>query len=699
MPHGRNTRRLAWLLVLVGLLASFPELWNRAQREQANIGVDLVLEMTSFQTLALQDGEPIATLLAKMKQNGATGLAVAEMNVNDLADRGYAVVKTGSELQVLGALSGDAFLSRLVKSGQLERNATYIVPLDPAVTERLRHDLALRFAPDRLDYLPPRSGETGQGAFVLRYPAGKLKDYGVGFDPADFALADSAGLRPVPRPRPAPGATPESVRQIWADLAKMAPRADSVMFYGDEVIGYRPDSNEGLLATAAAINRLGWTVDLIEHMSQLSYVEQRGYQLVAEATNYRVARVFSMGQEWQNKEVPSNVVNMWARAVPERNIRVLFIRPFFGNLAPGQTATAATTQTLAATARELAKQGFVPGAPGYFRPYQVPWLMRGLMGLAVVGAALLWLGLFVELQERFWVPLGLAGALLSIIACYVAPNTGATLVSMGAAVLFPTLGVTWLMARWRLNAQADEANLPTTEPGARTFGALVGKVVAGLLTFFGFCLVGGLLVAASLGDIQHMLEFAFFRGVKLVFIVPMLLVLVSYVLLGRTGSLVQTGRFLAAKVEGILDRTIRYRDVAIAMVVGLAVVYYITRSGNFPILPVSSLELKMRTALEQLLFARPRNKEFLIAYPALILAATLLWSGWRRWVWVLLVAATTGAVSVVNSFEHLRTPWLMSLLRGVNGLWVGALVGTIATAVLYLLVKVALRFRQADRSL
>lgn len=686
------------MLVLVGLLAALPVLWNRAEREQANKGVDLVLEMTSFQMLSLQDGVPITDLLRKMQANGATGLAVAEMSIKDLADRGYAVVQTGAELQALGALNGDPFLTRLFQSGQLERSATYILPLNASVLNRLKHDLSLRYGADRMAYVAPQAGEVGLGVFVLRYPEEKLKDYGVGFDPADFALAETAGLRPVLRPRPAPGASPEAVKQIWADMAALAPKADSVMFYGEEIVGYRPDSNEGLLATSASINKLGWTVDLIENMSQLSYVEQKGYQLVAEATNFRVARVFSMGQGWQNKEIPSNVVNMWARAVPERNIRVLFIRPFFGNLAPGQTATDATATTLLATTHELHKQGFETGAPGFFTPYEVPWLMRGLMGIAVVGAALLWLGLFVELRERFWVPLGLVGALLSIAACYVAPNMGATLVSIGAATLFPTLAVTWLMARWNLNAQADAANLPVAPQGARKLGSLFAKATEGVLTFFGLCLVGGLLVAASLGDIQHMLEFAFFRGVKLVFILPLLLVLIGYLLLGRTGSLAQTGRFLLTRVDKILDRSIKYRDLAVGAVLGLAVLYYITRSGNFPILPVSGLELKMRTALEQLLFARPRNKEFLIAYPALILAATLLWSGWRRWVWLLLFGASTGAVSVVNSFEHVRTPWLMSLLRGVNGLWVGILVGAIGTLVLYGLVQVVLRFRAPDQS-
>lgn len=700
MPLGRNTRRLAWVLVLLGLLAAVPELWNRADRERANTGVDLVLEMTSFQTLSLQDGEPLGDLLRKMQVSGATGLAVSEMNARDLEARGYALVRGGGELRSLVALGGQesGYITRLVGEGKIEGNATYILPVNDQVRSRLQHDLSLRFAPDRFSYLPPVSGEKGFGAFVLRYPDEQLDMYGVGFDPGDFQLAKTAGLRPVVRPRPAPGATPSGVKQIWDEMAQMAPGANSVLFYGNEILGYSPNSMAGLQATVDAIQERHWTVDLIEEMSQLGYLNQKGYEFVAQGTDYRVARVFSMGQGWQNKEVPTNVVDMWARAVPERNIRVLFIRPFFGNLGPGETATAATAQAIGATALQLKNQGFIPGAPGFFTPYQVPWLMRGLMGIAIVGAGLLWLGLLVQLSDRIWVPLGLLGALGSVAASYVAPNSAASLVGMGAATLFPTLAITWLMARWELNAQADAADLPTAPKGQKSWKTLALKVLAGVLTFFGFCIVGGLLVAASLGDIQHMLELSFFRGVKLVFIMPILLVLLSYLLLGQSGDLMGTVRHLTGKAEELLAKPIRYRDIAIGAVLGLAVVYYITRSGNFPILPVSGLELKMRTALEQLLFARPRNKEFLIAYPALVLAATLLWSGWRRWVWLLLVAATTGAVSVVNSFEHLRTPWLMSFLRGVNGLWVGLIVGTLITAVCFLLISLVRRLPRLSRS-
>lgn len=701
MSLGRNTRRLAWVLVLIGLLAAVPELWNRADRERANTGVDLVLEMTSFRVLSMQDGKPIGDLLRTMRESGATGLAVAEMGVADLEDRGYALVRTGGELRAMAALGGQesGFVSRLATAGQLESDSTYILPTTQQEAVRLQRDLSLRYGADRLSYIAPANGERSFGAFVLRYSEEKLKDYGVGFDPADFQLAKQAGLRPVVRPRQAPGATPESVKQIWTDIAQMAPGADSAMFYGGEIIGYQPNSTAGLQATVDSLRSLNWTVDLVEEMSQLGYLDQKGYQYVAQGMDYRVARVFSMGQAWQNKEVPSDVVDMWSRAVPERNIRVLFIRPFFGNLAPGQTATDATATTIAATAAELKGQGFVPGAPGYFTPYQVRWLMRGLMGIAIVGAGLLWLGLLVQLSDRIWVPLGVIGAALSVVAGRVAPNLTGSLVGMGAATLFPTLAVTWLMARWGLNARADAAGQQVGAlPAKRTGSDLIVKVLAGVLTFFGFAIVGGLLVAAALGDIQYMLEFSFFRGVKLVFIAPILLVLLSYLLLGGAGDLTKTIYFLIGKVDELLAKPIRYRDIAIGLVLALALVYYITRSGNFPILPVSGLELKMRTALEQLLYARPRNKEFLIAYPALVLAATLLWSGWRRWVWLLLVAATTGSVSVVNSFEHVRTPWLMSFLRGVNGLWVGLLVGTVATAVLFFVISLVRRLPRIQRS-
>ena len=80
--------------------------------------------------------------------------------------------------------------------------------------------------------------------------------------------------------------------------------------------------------------------------------------------------------------------------------------------------------------------------------------------------------------------------------------------------------------------------------------------------------------------------------------------------------------------------------------------------------------------IEKILGARPRTKEFLIGYPALVcwyyLKRKDLWSHWRE---ILRLAVSLAFTSAVNSFCHFHTPLSLTLLRGVNGWWTGLVFG------------------------
>jgi hypothetical protein len=108
------------------------------------------------------------------------------------------------------------------------------------------------------------------------------------------------------------------------------------------------------------------------------------------------------------------------------------------------------------------------------------------------------------------------------------------------------------------------------------------------------------------------------------------------------------------------------------------------RSGNEPGFGLSGAELRFRETLERALGARPRQKEFLVGHPLLLLSFFLLVRGRSRGMWAALAAATLGQASMVNTFCHIHTPLTMSLLRTFNGLWAGALVGLIAIAVYWI---------------
>ena len=105
---------------------------------------------------------------------------------------------------------------------------------------------------------------------------------------------------------------------------------------------------------------------------------------------------------------------------------------------------------------------------------------------------------------------------------------------------------------------------------------------------------------------------------------------------------------------------------------------------------VSETELQFRNLLENLLIARPRTKELLIGWPCLLL---FIWSLRRHMNFLPLVfglGMSIGLVSIVNTFLHIRTPFLLSLLRTGWGILFGFILGMIAVFVaelLYQLVK------------
>ena len=82
------------------------------------------------------------------------------------------------------------------------------------------------------------------------------------------------------------------------------------------------------------------------------------------------------------------------------------------------------------------------------------------------------------------------------------------------------------------------------------------------------------------------------------------------------------------------------------------------------------------------MYARPRSKELLIGHPAFMLAA-FAWA--RKWpamvFFALVMAATIGQGSMVETFAHMRTPVMMSFARGIGGIVLGAGIGAVLMVV------------------
>lgn len=184
-------------------------------------------------------------------------------------------------------------------------------------------------------------------------------------------------------------------------------------------------------------------------------------------------------------------------------------------------------------------------------------------------------------------------------------------------------------------------------------------------------IVVGLVISAILTDQSFMLKLNQFRGVKVSLFVPVAFIVFLY--LFRIGfDLNRWDLGITKWIFGLL--------------IGLVVFYLLFRSGNFTFLESSELEDAVRRWLESNLVVRPRFKEFVIGHPAMIVWLYLIGRYNQRFNLCklgLLLLGFIGQTSIINTFAHIHSPLIISLIRTGNGVAGGLIIGFAAIVILY----------------
>lgn len=191
------------------------------------------------------------------------------------------------------------------------------------------------------------------------------------------------------------------------------------------------------------------------------------------------------------------------------------------------------------------------------------------------------------------------------------------------------------------------------------------------LTFFS--LSAGFLIATLLSGNEFFLKLEEFRGVKLALILPLLFV-ISYLYWGSWQKIfrkeLKIGIFMFF-LGGIL----------------IFLLYFLRSGDSFSFLLPG--EEWLRDFLENIFAVRPRTKEFLFGHPLLILGLYLLKQESDKGLDArpFLICGFVGQVSIINTFLHLHTPFLVSLYRTGLGIFLGTILGLV-------LVKIYPLFRK-----
>jgi hypothetical protein len=271
---------------------------------------------------------------------------------------------------------------------------------------------------------------------------------------------------------------------------------------------------------------------------------------------------------------------------------------------------------------------------------------------------------------------------------------GSKLVALQVGIVFPIIGILWgglplLWDRARDGAKRGEA-------AAITPGAAIADGSKTLLRSAAITVIGPFLIIALLN------KWTYFSGTdkyllpKATQLLPLLFVGLAFAGEVFPHRVRQTGANAARKrasdrFRTVLESPFTIRVAATLLVLGVAGMIWIGRTGNDSGMEVSTLELKMRAFLEQVFVTRPRTKEIMLGFPAMLFAAYFI--GRRKWLIALgaAIVATIGVADMLNTFCHIHTPIFYSALRSIHGLWLGILFGAIALLVYAAIERVWLR--------
>lgn len=432
-------------------------------------------------------------------------------------------------------------------------------------------------------------------------------------------------------------------------------------------------------------------------LGAVEFTAGSGLKELARSLNYRVLLVHQIFTGELGQLGARRSVERLLRAVQERSVKVLLLYPFPEMDPRGEFS--AYKQFVRELRDALEGAGFTLGGAAASSFYSVTPYLQALFAAGIAAAAVLLAGLFLfgarttvegeaaftenlplKAQRRrsrwerniklfFWaasLALLIVAAALPLLNWW--PLFSATsyrkAMALLASIVFPLFGVLLFL----------EPALKKSRRKGYLKALIGGFLSASLLTT-----AGALVAAGMLGDISFRLKIDYFQGVKISQVAPFLL-LGLFILL-------QKGKGLKRELKDLLELNIKVKHLLILFLAGGALLVYLVRGGNFPVLPVSELELALRRYLEALLVARPRFKEFLIGHPGFFLLAALVPQRIKGAKTLALLLALLGQISIFNTFMHLHRPVSLSLLGTAYGAGLGMLFGLL----LYLLADRVLR--------
>ena len=685
---------------------------GRWQVEAANKTYDVILDYTELEWMAEQSDHDTAWWLKEFHDMGISQVGLTEENLTTLMENSPLNV-TATVMDEVMQDAGwreeypEAFAAGIEDFGvdrfdvlveaEGKEAMDFVVP---ALQERFPAESFFCYQEGDSAYIlmDGTAGDAlygGKGAYTNTKNKGfveredllssKLMYVSLGLLPEKVEAIQAAGMAIVPRTLCYAGHNDTRYAQASvAGYEKHGITPAYIIAGGEALLGYDKDGD----FVRDYMERTGASLGMIETNVQRENIKQTGVEETAQATGCNAVRVFSMWDYVQYRyayygyEGAEEVANCIYRAIVERNIRAVYFKMVKAtdDLHVYITDPEVYRDLFDSLDQRLAAHGISRGRASVMEDYQVPSLALLAVGLgAGIGGALL-PDTFLPMKRKWTLLLAGAAAVCVAGAWKVLPNSFRLLASFASAVVFACLASAFfLMAAKRTGQKLDQnAGLLKILP----------RSIAILAIAVAISMAGAMMTAAPLSSTGFMLEMGIFRGVKAAQLLPLAffcLLFVSYYGLFEKDR--KNDHLDPRDIFTALGWTIPMWAVLLMAAVGLAGYYYLARTGHETGVTISDTEMIFRNDLEYLLLARPRTKEFLVAFPGIMLAVYCAVRRLPFWTALFGLAGTIGLTSVCNTFMHIRTPLYLGFVRTTYSLLLGILVGALMIAGFELLLR------------
>lgn len=688
-------------IIAVAVIVAFVTIGGRVSVESKNKTYDIVLDYNEIKAMADQSEHDVSWWLGEFRKMGITKVGLAEESIVSLKE--YTDLPIHGNVMDIVMRDADwesdypADFIRELKEFGFDRYDVLIEAASAEAFDFVAGGVRERFQPK--NYFIK---ETENGGYIVLNGTAKMTLYSekyklmssikkgfiekdeivssklmylnFGLLPSKVRIVEDAGMKIIPRTASYEGWNDKKyANAVIESYGELSDLPEYMIVGGESVIGF----DDGIDAARDYITDNNITIGMIEHTTQLQHILQYGVNDIVRSTGYDAVRIFSVWDYIQNRyqyygyEGAKEIENTLFRAVVERNIRLIYFKPIkeFKDQHVYVTDLEEYQTMFTNLEKRLEEHNLFFGSKAsVMEQYQVGLWAKLIIALGCVAAAVLLIRTILPIGRKLKAGLFGLGAIGAAGAYVVMSGYAELMTSFAAAIILPSAATLFIVKQSKEYADTLDRTERLTKIAGLGILTLVCSVV--------IALIGGMMTAAPISSVNYMLEIDIFRGVKLAQLLPLVFFIAAYLAYYGFGT--------SKKHPGTLE----YQDLREMMNAGIKVwmvilgvlllgvgYYYIERTGHDSSIQVSSLEMIFRNALEDDLIARPRSKEFLFAFPSVMM---LVYTSIRRFkLWPILfgLASVIGMTSVANTFMHIRTPLYLGFARTGYSLLFGIVIG------------------------